>query len=148
MSTRAELACARDGGRAALGPRVAVAEQQVRDRQRLYPAQRLLCLRGGGVERRRHDLRSFATGERVARAQRVAGEQHAVLLEVQRHVPGRMAGRGDDARAAGDIEHVAVSERGDLVDAPWAQAAVGREVPEELERRRLDEVGEEAAVAL
>src|SRR5439155_15162708 len=101
-SAGAELASALDGGTGPVGPRLAVPEEQVRDRQGGDAVERGERALRRGVERRRHHLRALAAGQRVARAQRVAGEQDAVLLEVQRAVPVGVAGRRDDPGAARD----------------------------------------------
>ena len=64
-------------------------------------------------ERPRHQLRPALAGQRVVGAQRVAGDQHAAVGQVEGDVAGGVARRRDDPRAAGDVE-VAVGERRQL----------------------------------
>ena len=72
--------------------------------------ERLLRVEG---ERPRHHLRPALAGQRVVGAERVARDQHAAVGQVERDVAGGVARRGDDPRAAGDVE-VAVGERRQL----------------------------------
>src|SRR5439155_26056647 len=115
-SAGAELAGALDRRTGAVGPRLAVPEEQVGHGQTGDPVERGERALRRRVERRRHHLRAHAACQRVARAERVAGEQDAVLLEVHRAVPVGVAGRRDDPRTAGDVEDLAVGERRDLAD--------------------------------
>ena len=50
--------------------------------------ERLEALVGGDVQRRGNDLGADTTRDRVARTKRVADEQDALGLEVERAVPG------------------------------------------------------------
>src|SRR3954453_15682260 len=117
MSARALIARMLDRRARALGPRLAAAEEHVAGFDVLEALERGERLAGRRVERARHDLRPLAPGQRVARAQRVAGEQDAVALEMQDGMPGAVAGRRDRARAAGHVAHGAVGEGRNVLDA-------------------------------
>src|SRR3954453_12503908 len=97
-----------DGGRGALRPRLAVAEQEGVGLQPLDPVQRGEGLLGAGRERLRHEARAALAGERVVGAQRVAGEAHAPVLEAAHAVALRVARRVHHARTARDLQDVAV----------------------------------------
>src|SRR3954447_11389151 len=146
MSARALLARVLDCRARATGPRLAVAEEHVAGLDVLEALERGQRLVGRRVEGARHDLRPLAPRQRVARAQRVAGEQDAVALEMQDGVAGAVAGRGDRPRTTGHVEHGAVGEGRDILHAPGAPAAVGGEVGDQPPRGRAPEVREEAAV--
>src|SRR5205807_4154347 len=103
--------------------------------------ERAEALVGGDVERGGHHLGADSTGYGIARAERVAYEQNALALEVERRVSRRMAGREGHMRAARHVQNVVCGERLGSLDPRESQASRHGEVGDELEQRRMPELG-------
>jgi hypothetical protein len=69
-------------------------------------------------------LEAGPAGRVVVVLDRIAGEQDPAILEQDRAMAGRVAGRVDDARARGNVEHdIVLAEGLDRGDRPVAGAA-------------------------
>src|SRR5438105_3937068 len=86
-------ACAANGVGHTVGPRLAVSDDDHGRVERLELRKRVETRRAREVEGTWHQLRPAGTGQRVERAEKVAGNQDASRLEPERSVSGRMAGR-------------------------------------------------------
>ena len=89
----------------------------------------------GAANARGQQLRAARADQRVVGAQRVAGDQHAVLGQVEGDVARGVTRRGDDARAAGHVE-VAPASAANVVTSSIFGGAAAAGAPRQTASRR------------
>src|SRR5438128_1723937 len=118
-------------GRDALAPRLPVADGEYLGIEVLELRQRVEARRRAHVERPRHQLRAAGAGQRIERAELVAGYERPDCVEVQRAMARGVAWRMDDAGPPGHVKRLAVRVGRQLTDRPRLHRACSRERDEQ-----------------